>query len=656
MTGTHIEPPEFKGVQDWPKDRAAHMVGWYSFELLQKTAADVALTSLLGNRVDGRLNQPLLDDDDDRARAGSGLPYFDRSGGDGDYWLDYVADLGEGWNSTYAIALGLSSALHETARGWVRSDALPAGTPAAATMPQGKLLVMGGDQIYPSASPSEYDVRLVRPYQAAYPKPTAPGALPERELFAIPGNHDWYDGLGAFTNLFLQKRTIGWWKTQQRRSYFALRLPHDWWLIAVDIPPERAVDELQKRWLVALTAQILALQKSSGRPASIILCLADPVWKVRARHRQTVQNNLRFVERLIARPGLERSVRLRIAGDYHHYQRHVSTRGGPVNLTCGGGGAFLHPTHGFAWDWEIGGEDVPARDAAPAWKIGEKDPLALEGPSFPTTDESAALAQRLLPGASLIHVLPRNIGLFLVMGALYGALAFTYVDSGWSIFLVWILIMFAGLTLLTKTDDGLSPRSAPKRALVLSACNGIAAFLLIRLLLWPLLDPAAVSCDGLMHAVSPERMLGLGDAGYAHLLRGTQAACMTLHTYHPLDLFVYPAQGNALTFPIQLLFAVLAGLAGVLASATIIPLYMFLSARRGVHWNEAFSLLRIQDYKSFLKLQLTAQGLAVHVMGLRTVPQDWHYEPGQAPRFAPPPGALSFQRVEIVTVPPAPPA
>ena len=49
----------------------------------------------------------------------------------------------------------------------------------------------------------------------------------------MPGNHDWYDGLKAFRRLFCTGRSIGAWRTRQERSYFACRLTHGWWLLAV---------------------------------------------------------------------------------------------------------------------------------------------------------------------------------------------------------------------------------------------------------------------------------------------------------------------------------------------------------------------------------------------------------------------------------------
>ncbi len=48
-------------------------------------------------------------------------------------------------------------------------------------------------------------------------------------MLALAGNHDWYDGLTTFLRLFCVGRPIGGWRTEQTRSYFAARLPHDWW-------------------------------------------------------------------------------------------------------------------------------------------------------------------------------------------------------------------------------------------------------------------------------------------------------------------------------------------------------------------------------------------------------------------------------------------
>ncbi len=124
---------------------------------------------------------------------------------DGALWLDYAADVGEGFDATYTVAwllgretleLGLEGEEHLTRRG--------------------RLLVLGGDQVYPGASWQGYSERFTGPYRAALPHLPS-GEVPH--LYAIPGNHDWYDGLTSFMRLFAQGGWIGAWRTRQRRSY-----------------------------------------------------------------------------------------------------------------------------------------------------------------------------------------------------------------------------------------------------------------------------------------------------------------------------------------------------------------------------------------------------------------------------------------------------
>ena len=62
--------------------------------------------------------------------------------------------------------------------------------------------MLGGDQAYPSATREAYRQQFEQPYACAF-RDADP---PRPHLFAIPGNHDWYDGLVAFTRLFVSKR------------------------------------------------------------------------------------------------------------------------------------------------------------------------------------------------------------------------------------------------------------------------------------------------------------------------------------------------------------------------------------------------------------------------------------------------------------------
>ena len=64
-------------------------------------------------------------------------------------------------------------------------------------------------------------------------------------MYAIPGNHDWYDGLTGFMRVFGQENWVGGRQTAQRRSYFAIGLPHRHWLWGIDIQNDAYVDSAQ---------------------------------------------------------------------------------------------------------------------------------------------------------------------------------------------------------------------------------------------------------------------------------------------------------------------------------------------------------------------------------------------------------------------------
>jgi hypothetical protein len=69
--------------------------------------------------------------------------------------------------------------------------------------------------------------------------------------------------------------------------------------------------------------------------------------------------------------------------------------------------------------------------------------------------------------------------------------------------------------------------------------------------------------------------------------------------------------------------AAAAALAAVVA-ATLLGVYLLLSlSLLGLHWNEAFSALRIAGYKNVLRLHIAPEGtLRVYAIGLRAVPRD----------------------------------
>ena len=215
-------------------------VRWLDPSILARAGVEVAVSSTFGKFADKReiQTQP------------QGPPVFDYSR-DGDVWIDYLSDTGDGWFATQTMA-------------WVCAQ--PSLTVGESDLPRGKVLLLGGDQVYPTAGPEAYEDRFKGPFAAALPR-SQPGHEPD--MFSLPGNHDWYDGLVSFLRLFCSNQWIGGWRTRQRRSYFALNLPNKWRIWAIDIQLDTYIDDVQ--------LQYFADQKI-GPGDKIILLTAKPSW------------------------------------------------------------------------------------------------------------------------------------------------------------------------------------------------------------------------------------------------------------------------------------------------------------------------------------------------------------------------------------------
>lgn len=192
------------------------------------------------------------------------------------------------------------------------------------TTERGRLLIMGGDQVYPTATRDEYNNRMAGPYRAALPW-TPEGKPPH--LFAIPGNHDWYDGLTSFIRLFCQKRWIGGWQTQQSVSYFALKLPHKWWVWGIDVQLESDIDKPQLDYFNQVAKE--EMQKGDR----VILCTAEPSWVyAETKENPAAYHNLNYFEQNIIREH-GGTLAMTLTGDLHHYCRYQDASGAAATST-----------------------------------------------------------------------------------------------------------------------------------------------------------------------------------------------------------------------------------------------------------------------------------------------------------------------------------
>ncbi len=493
------------------------MVGWFDPAPLLVTGFDVLVSTLFGRHSDYRLLEALAAGGGDEIHDYTKLKDAPRE----ELWLDYIADTGDGWNSTYAVAY------------WCSRPALSVATSYGATSKTrtGDILVFGGDEVYPAASRLDYHHRLVKPFETA--RNYSPE--PEPHVFAIPGNHDWYDSLVSFSRLFCSGRWFQGWRTRQKRSYFALRLPQRIWLIGADVQLGSDIDALQIQYFKKVAAQMEAGDR-------IVICTAEPHWVYATAYEdldpEYNENNLHYFEKVLQRNGA--SIVAYIAGDLHHYRRHANPAG-VQKITAGGGGAFLHPTHAPDASKLDGG--FALRSAYPAEPVSRR--LAWRNLLFPLINPKFGLA----------------------MGTLYGLLGYFW-NQGQGM-LLGPLLLVLGFVLFTDT-----------------------------------------------HSVWYKRL-----AGTAHGLAHTAACWALLTSIRRLTLalgITHPIAAEA--FSGALMFA-----EGAIVGSFLMGVYLLISLNVfGRHSNEAFSALRIEDYKNFLRLHIAKDGtLTIFPIGIERVPRRW---------------------------------
>lgn len=502
-------------------------VRWLAPAMLARTGAQVAVSQVFGAFLDRRELQALETADP-----------LDLTGEveDGEFWLDYVADLGDGFDATTTVASQLAEEELEL------PDAEGNTHPTRA----GRLLVMGGDQCYPVASRANYADRLVGPYRMMLPWTDRP-----RTLLALPGNHDWYDGLTSFLRQFCQGRWIGGWRTVQRRSYFAAKLPGGWWLWGIDIQLGADIDQEQLDYFHRVAKQV-------APDDAIVLCWAMPSWVESGKDNPEGYAPLEYFERTVVPD--RRMLRLSLSGDLHHYARYRGQdEAGQQKITAGGGGAYLFGTHKLPERLQL--PPVESHD------VGKQPPVTYQlERCYPDKATSRRLRWGIL--GSIYH----NKGFWLVPAIVYLLLGVTLrrafpalAEPGWwrasvpdlVLLVVLVLLLWSGLGLFT----GLRRRRNPRLRAMVSGLHTVAHLAMVTLTV------VGVELWSEAFGWSPE----------------TGVAAVPLAAW----------------------------LVGGLAGPAVVAVYLLLADHAGPHGvntEELFAGQAIQDYKCFLRLRIAVDG------------------------------------------------
>jgi len=456
-------------------------------------------------------------------------------------------------------------------------------------LPRGDLLVMGGDQVYPTASFDEYSNRLLKPYEAALPH------VPAREapdLYAIPGNHDWYDGLSNFSRIFCQKKWVGGRKTRQRRSYFAVKLPHNWWLWGIDIQLEGYIDEPQLRYFYEIGKNEV---QDGDR---VILCTAEPSWVYGVTKGAEAFESLRYFEdRYIRNPETHKArLAVTLTGDLHHYVRYESQDAGgeTQRITAGGGGAYLYATHDMP-------EELVLEEG---FKENARPVTYKKKASFPDSPTSKLLTF----GSLLIPIRSWKFGLFL---------AFFYTLFSW-------ILQSASKTrpdlVGTSLLDYLHNKSLRDGCEVLKTVSLLLVNTPMSVVLSLLIVGGFIGFCSARNKIA-RSLIGFGH-GSAHVL--LNLGLMWLFAWintHWFGLESHTAKQVSLYLAEML---VVGGILGGVLMALYLLLFSFVG---GFHLGEAYSSQRLPSYKNFLRIHLdTAGKLTIYPIGIRKAGK-WKFRP-----------------------------
>jgi Calcineurin-like phosphoesterase len=234
--------------------------------------------------------------------------------------------------------------------------------PALAMGADTDFMVVCSDVIYPAGEAADYELKFYRPY-AGYPGP----------IFAIPGNHDWYDGLRGFMRVFCGLKgeylPTNWrglpgflarrlWRPPdpvddaaldqakekyrgepgqqevQPGPYWALDYPAIR-IIGIDTGITGGIDRDQAAWL----------REVSAGPKPKVLVTGKPLYVDDRIKSGPIEGGSATVHDIVEDPAHHYVAA--IGGDTHNYQRYCKAVGDRTieYIVSGGGGAFMHATH-----------------------------------------------------------------------------------------------------------------------------------------------------------------------------------------------------------------------------------------------------------------------------------------------------------------------
>jgi uncharacterized membrane protein HdeD (DUF308 family) len=229
-----------------------------------------------------------------------------------------------------------------------------------------RFVLISSDVVYPTGAMKDYEANFWLPFHGI-----------QKPVYAIPGNHDWYDALEGFAATFFEAdaarsamrarlvadsrisgttegrieeliagaaRLRSWYGVPtgfQRAPFFQIQTPH-FGLITVDTGVLRRVDSLEFKWLRS------ALEKSRGKTTMVVL--GHPLYALGGYDAEE-RPAFREIHELLKSYG----VTIAMGGDTHdfeYYRERYQRDGKDMTMhhfVNGGGGAYLSMGTALSW-------------------------------------------------------------------------------------------------------------------------------------------------------------------------------------------------------------------------------------------------------------------------------------------------------------------
>jgi Calcineurin-like phosphoesterase len=406
-----------------------------------------------------------------------------------------------GWNDDLVISMRDESSFIVLGDPGEQDASQYAVVPALLSQQKGVgFMVICSDVIYPSGDVNDYVAGFYRPYEGF-----------KRPIFAIPGNHDWYDGLNGFmwhlcgaealpgddyiaTSYSVRERLarflwrrgskpdrdrlVPWrntraepgepWRPHQPGPYWAIETA-DLMVVGIDTGITGEIDREQGEWLKRVSAHDKPKILLTGKP--LLVNRSHEPCDICDKPGAPSLGKFPTVDSIVRHPAFNYVAT--IGGDIHNYQHYpVTLRDGRRldYVVSGGGGAYMSATHPISPEGEIR-RAKGHEDAMDGVGVGECD-------YYPTRVDSLKFyAERFVgPLWRLVrHVLAASAGFLAAFAVVWIGLGtdtrYVLLLAAALVLLLWLLLLGGGLFKATRN------RVPPRRhqlALVADVLAGLA--------------------------------------------------------------------------------------------------------------------------------------------------------------------------------------